>query len=70
MKLDASTLAVLGNVELVTPTAVETVATGKQVKSVEYYNAGGTRLAGPQSGVNVVVTTYTDGTRATAKCIK
>lgn len=70
VKINATSLAVLGNVEVVTPTGVETVAVGKQVKSVEYYNAGGARLAGPQSGVNVVVTTYTDGTRATAKCIK
>ncbi len=70
VKFDANSLAVLGNVEVVTPTAVENVAAGKQVKSVEYYSAGGARLAGPQSGVNVVVTTYTDGTRATAKCIK
>ncbi len=39
----------------------------KQPKAVEYVNAMGVRSSRPFNGVNVVVTTYTDGSRSVAK---
>ena len=53
-----------------TPSAVEEVNAGKTVASVNYYNLAGQKSAQPVDGVNIVVTTYTDGTRTTAKVIK
>lgn len=51
-------------------TAVEEVNAQKTVASVAYYNLAGQMSAEPVNGVNIVVTTYTDGTRTTAKVIK
>lgn len=48
-------------------TAVDSKVAAKTVKSVKYYNVAGVESAEPFVGVNVVVTTYTDGTKATAK---
>ena len=53
-----------------TVTAVNEVSSDKAVARVDYYNVAGQRLSQPTSGVNLVVTTYTDGTRATTKIIK
>ena len=50
-------------------TAVNEMATGKAIASVEYFNLAGQRLAQPASGVNIIVTTYSDGTRSTSKVI-
>jgi len=52
------------------PTAVETVNADKQVAGVKYVNMSGVISDKPFDGVNVVVTTYTDGTTATAKVMK
>ena len=52
------------------PTGIETVNAGQAVKSVRYYNLLGVESAEPFQGVNVVVTTYTDGTRSAKKVIK
>ena len=43
---------------------------GKVVKSVKYVNLAGVESAQPFDGVNIVVTTFTDGTKAAAKVIK
>ena len=51
-------------------TAVEEINAGKTVASVNYFNLAGQMSAQPVDGVNIVVTTYTDGTRSTAKVIK
>ena len=51
-------------------TAVNEVATGKTVALVDYYNVAGQRLAQPEHGVTLQVTTYTDGTRTTTKLIQ
>lgn len=51
-------------------TAVEDVNASKSVSSVRYYNVAGVEAAAPFQGVNLVVTTYTDGTTSTAKVIK
>ena len=51
-------------------TAVDELAGDKAIASVAYYNLAGQQSAQPVSGVNIVVTTYSDGTRTTAKVIK
>ena len=61
---DAFTIAV-NNV-----TAVDEVAAGKTVTGIDYYNLAGQRVSEPASGVTLVVTTYSDGTRTTAKVIR
>ena len=52
-----------------TPTAVTDI-NSKTVKSVKYVNIAGQVSEVPFDGVNVMVTTYTDGTRAANKVIK
>ena len=51
-------------------TAVEELDANKTVASVAYYNLAGQQSAQPMDGVNIVVTTYTDGSTTTAKVIK
>ena len=51
-------------------TAVEELNATKAVAGVTYYNLAGQQSAQPVDGVNIVVTTYTDGTRTTATVIK
>lgn len=51
-------------------TAVNDVNTVKTVKQVRYYNLAGVESSEPFDGVNVVVTTYTDGTRTATKVLK
>lgn len=51
-------------------TAVNDVNTVKTVKQVRYYNLAGVESSEPFDGVNVVVTTYTDGTRTAVKVVK
>ena len=46
------------------------MSTAKTVKSVRYYNIAGIESNQPLDGVNIVVTTYTDGTTATSKLMK
>lgn len=52
------------------PTAVESVNADKQVAAKRYVNLAGMTSDKPFDGVNVVVTTYSDGTTSTAKVIK
>jgi hypothetical protein len=51
-------------------TAVEEIGAAKSVARVDYYNLAGQQSAQPVNGVNIVVTTYTDGTTSTAKVVK
>ena len=51
-------------------TAVEEIGAHKAVANVAYYNLAGQMSEQPVDGVNIVVTTFTDGTRTTAKVIK
>ncbi|MBR5685156.1 MAG: hypothetical protein IKX18_03250 [Muribaculaceae bacterium] len=51
-------------------TAVDELDAAKTVSSVVYYNLAGQQSAQPVDGVNIIVTTYSDGTRTTAKIIK
>ena len=50
-------------------TAVTDVA-GKAVAGVKYYNLAGMESDRPFEGVNIIVTTYTDGSRSSAKVLK
>ena len=67
-----------GSVELDEPvvmeldevTGVESLNAGKTVASVKYYNVAGQAADKAFQGVNIVVTTYTDGTTHTVKVIK
>ncbi|MBQ4366677.1 MAG: hypothetical protein II786_01160, partial [Muribaculaceae bacterium] len=53
------------------PTAITDLVTNDaQVTNVRYINMAGVESDKPFQGVNVVVTTYTDGTRTTAKVVK
>lgn len=52
------------------PTAVENLGAEKTVAGVSYVNVAGMTSDEPFNGVNIVVTTYTDGTTSTAKIIK
>lgn len=51
-------------------TTVNELEGAKTVDHVDYYNLAGQRVERPESGATLVVTTYTDGTRATTKIIK
>ena len=51
-------------------TSVVDVEATREVAGVKYYNMQGMESAQPFTGVNVVVTTYTDGSRATTKVVK
>ena len=51
-------------------TSVDGVHNAKTVKRVTYYNLAGIETSQPQPGLNIVVTTYTDGTTHAAKFIK
>lgn len=42
----------------------------RQVAAVRYINVAGQESESPFDGVNIVVTTYTDGTTSTVKVIK
>lgn len=51
-------------------TSIDNVNASKEVKMVRYYNTLGVESATPFQGVNIIVTTFTDGTRAVVKAIK
>jgi len=57
----------VAQVNVSSTTGVETVNADRQVASVRYINLSGQESSEPFSGVNIVVTTYTDGTTSTAK---
>lgn len=51
-------------------TGIGQVTADKQVAAVRYINVAGMESETPFDGVNIVVTTYTDGTTSTVKVIK
>ncbi len=57
-------------VEVEAMTGVDGVSTAKTVKRVSYYSIDGTQSSQPQAGLNIVVTTYTDGSTHAAKLLK
>ena len=64
VKLDAFTIGVNN------ATSVNESINGKAIAKVEYFNLAGQRMEQPSTGVTLVVTTYTDGSRTTSKIIK
>ena len=62
-----SDVELLINVDM---TAVDEISSVKTIDNVVYYNLAGQKSLQPVDGVNIVVTTYSDGTRTTAKVIK
>lgn len=53
-----------------TMTAINDVTATKTIRSIRYYNVAGIESAQPFDGVNIVVTTFNDGTKAINKVIK
>ena len=51
-------------------TGVEGIDAQKTVKNVHYYNVAGMQSDSPFQGVNIVVTTYDDGTQRTTKVVR
>ena len=51
-------------------TSVSNLKLNRQVQGVTYYNTVGIPSQQPWSGVNIVVTRYTDGTTSTVKVVK
>lgn len=51
-------------------TGVNDVNSAKEVKGVSYFNMMGVESAQPFDGVNIMVTTYTDGTQNAAKVLR
>lgn len=51
-------------------TGVNEVNCAKEVKGVSYFNMMGVESAQPFDGVNIMVTTYTDGTSSAAKVLR
>lgn len=50
--------------------SVDGVSTTKAVAGVKYYNVAGVESTRAHEGVNIVVTTYTDGTQTVSKVVK
>ncbi len=61
---------VLVTADFTQSTAIESIANASQVTSVEYYNLAGMRSSKPFSGMNIVVTRYSDGSKAVEKIVK
>ena len=55
--------------EYLNSSSITTVDGDKQVKRVRYYNLAGVESAQPVKGVNIKVTTYSDGTRKSEKVV-
>ncbi len=51
-------------------TAIEQVTANKEITSVRYINVAGQQSEQPFDGINIVVTTYSDGTTSTVKMMK
>ena len=64
VKLDAFTIGVNNE------SSINESISGKTIAKVEYFNMAGQRVEQPSTGVTLVVTTYTDGSRTTSKVIK
>ena len=54
----------------ISPTGINVVETIKNVVNVKYYNLQGIESATPFDGVNIMVKTYEDGSKATSKVVK
>jgi len=57
-------------VQMFGSTSVAENLEAKQIKDVKYFNVAGMQSAEPFDGVNIVVTTYNDGTTSTNKVVR
>ena len=48
-------------------TAISEVSSAKKAKTIRYYNTLGTESSHPFKGINIVITTHTDGTTTAKK---
>lgn len=58
------------NITANNPTALNELTAGKSIANVKYYNLAGQPMTEPATGVTLIVTTYTDGSRSTSKVIR
>lgn len=63
-------LAADARVKMNEGTGVEQIVNGREIANVRYINVAGQESDAPFKGVNIVVTTYTDGTTTTTKILK
>jgi len=56
--------------KIVTLSDVTDLLAGKEVAKREYFNANGMKSDEPIDGINIIVTTFTDGTRVVTKVIR
>ena len=52
------------------PTTLNEMSTGEIISSVNYFNLAGQQMTEPATGVTIVVTTYSDGSRTTSKVVR
>lgn len=64
--LNISTITVTSTANTAIPTVTATQA---EISAIQYYSLDGKQLSSPSRGVNIVVTTYTDGSRTTEKLL-
>ncbi len=50
-------------------TAISEVSSAKKAKTIRYYNTLGTESSHPFKGINIMVTTHTDGTTTAKKIL-
>lgn len=58
------------NITANNPTALNEMTAGKTIANVKFYNLAGQQMTEPATGVTLIVTTYTDGSRSTNKIIR
>jgi len=51
-------------------TGVEQITADKEIASIRYINVAGQESETPFDGMNIVITTYVDGTTTTAKVLR
>lgn len=66
---DPISMAIAPVLKFVKNTAISTTNVDKQVVAVKYYNVAGIASDKPFDGINIVVSTYTDGTRSATKVL-
>lgn len=64
VRLNAFTIA------MDSPTSLNEMTASKTIANVKYFNLAGQQMTEPATGVTLIVTTYTDGSRSTSKVIR
>ena len=54
---------------IIITTAISEVSSAKKAKAIRYYNTLGTESSHPFKGINIMVTTHTDGTTTAVKVL-